>query len=761
MALPPDDGAAGHDADPQFTGRTIAGRYRLGPRRGTGLDAAIFEAFDQQLRRLVTLKVVHPDLVERSGFEVRFEAEMEAAAGARHPNLAAIFDWGRDRWNEREVLFVVVEHLAGGSLREMIDRGRRLSPSQALIMALDICKGLDVLHRRGQVHGDIRPSTLVFDTTGTVRVIDVGLGMVLAEQMWEDRSQITNERASYVSPEQASERVIGSKGDIYSLCLTILEATGGSLPFVGESAAATLGNRVGRLMPVNADLGPLASVLERAGRPDPEQRFTAAEFGRALVQAAEKMARPEPIRPVVGGLFDRPTAVVPVTASRPTAGRDGVGLRLVEDQPLTASASGEQPTDTTSSDVEGALGEARAGGSNRPVVPAAEGTTPTDPTDPTFPARRPSLTLARADGDAAAPVVVPAAESAAIAVRGSTSAGQLPPGSASVTPSGTSNTAIGDPKPVDDAESAPRRGWTPMKFAAVAALGLLLGAVAGWWTTRVASHPVPGLVGLEVGSAQNEVSELGWEVVVVDESSDTVAAGQVMRSDPAEGTKLSEGSVLTLTVSSGPAPQPLPELTGLSLSDAEASLDDVGLVVAQAADEFSETVAVGTVVSWRVPDTPTLAAGDTVLPGTTVEVTLSAGPRPRVVPDLLGLAPADAIAALEAEGLVGVQDPNPQFHPTIAAGLVMAQDIAGGSEVARGTTITVAVSQGPDLVVVPELGLISRDEVATRLADAGLVFGTAFGNPTGVVVEATGAGIGVLTAGQQIPRGTVVDVTLF
>jgi serine/threonine-protein kinase len=75
------------------------------------------------------------------------------------------------------------------------------------------------------------------------------------------------------------------------------------VPFVGDSTVATLQNRVDRLLPVSADLGPLASVLERAGRPDPADRCTAAEFGRALVQAAERLPRPEPLPILANSLF--------------------------------------------------------------------------------------------------------------------------------------------------------------------------------------------------------------------------------------------------------------------------------------------------------------------------------------------------------------------------------------------------------------------------------------------------------------------------
>ncbi len=104
---------------------------------------------------------------------------MATAAALDEPHLAKILDWGSDRWNQHEARFVTVEQLAGGSLRDVLDRGRTLSPSQTLSVGLDVLRALDVVHRAGLVHGDVRPSTIVFGADGVPRLIDVGLGQLL------------------------------------------------------------------------------------------------------------------------------------------------------------------------------------------------------------------------------------------------------------------------------------------------------------------------------------------------------------------------------------------------------------------------------------------------------------------------------------------------------------------------------------------------------------------------------------------------------
>jgi serine/threonine protein kinase len=155
-----------------------------------------------------------------------------------HPNIAVAHSWGITDWNEHRVLFVVSEQLTGGSVRDMLDRGRLLTPSQALLVGLDVCKALDVLHRKGLVHGDIRPGTLVFGDDRRLRVVDVGLSQVLVSA--NDNVHRSNDLAKYASPEQAQNLPITSKSDVYSLCLTLFETLTGTVPFVVDPVCASM-----------------------------------------------------------------------------------------------------------------------------------------------------------------------------------------------------------------------------------------------------------------------------------------------------------------------------------------------------------------------------------------------------------------------------------------------------------------------------------------------------------------------------------------
>ena len=187
-------------------------------------------------------------------------------------------------------------------------------------------------------------------------------------------------------------------------------------------------------------------------------------------------------------------------------------------------------------------------------------------------------------------------------------------------------------------------------------------------------------------------------------------------------------------------------------------MQQLDLVLQQGAPVFDETVPAGTVISWMVPDQPGLKAGGTVVPKTTVQVVLSAGPQPRVVPDLTGMTVEQATATLDPLGLVLAQL-EPQFNDTIASGLIASQDLPKGSNVDRGAVVSVVLSKGQDLVSVPPLGGLTLQQATDTLTAAGLTVGNVAGNPAGVLVGAQYKGVDVLP-GQQLVRGSAIDITL-
>ncbi|MEJ7562631.1 MAG: serine/threonine-protein kinase [Ilumatobacteraceae bacterium] len=313
---------------PTLVGIVVANRYRIERVATSGSSTVMVDAIDIQLERPVTLKLVRPEISELPEFQRRFDQVMRSMTTLSHMNVATVHDWGEDRIGGRVTMFAAVEYLGGGSLRDLLDRGRLLDASQALVVGLDACRALDYAHRRNLVHGELTPAKVVFGDDRRLRVVDFGLARLLGASAWREPATVGSHVARYASPEQALGQPIDAKTDVYALALSLIESVTGSVPFSADSTVATLSARVGKLTPVSADLGALASVLERAGRPDRNDRWTAAEFGRALIRAAERLPRPTPL-PLVTA-----PAMRPEPTRRPTDPTGGV------DRPGTARAGG-------------------------------------------------------------------------------------------------------------------------------------------------------------------------------------------------------------------------------------------------------------------------------------------------------------------------------------------------------------------------------------------------------------------------------------
>ena len=228
-------GSAAND----LTGRVLAGRYRLLGPIGVGAGARVFVAEDVRLRRQVAVKVLHSSLAEDAAFLRRFRAEAQVAASLHHPNIVAVYDWGEDG-----VPFIVLELLAGGSLRGVLDRGIRLSPAQAARLGRQVTAGLEYAHTRGVVHRDIKPANLLFDERGVPRVADFGLAGALAEASWTEPQGSVVGTARYAAPEQGSGAPLDGRADLYAVALVLTEAVTGKVPHVADTPLGTLGARM-------------------------------------------------------------------------------------------------------------------------------------------------------------------------------------------------------------------------------------------------------------------------------------------------------------------------------------------------------------------------------------------------------------------------------------------------------------------------------------------------------------------------------------
>ncbi len=276
-------------------GIVINSRYRLIAPLGTGSGGQVYLADDIRLRRQVAVRVLQRIYGENPLFLEKFRSEAQKATALDHPNLVSVFDWG-----EKELPYVVSEYLSGGSLREMLDSAGTLSPSQALLVGIEISKGLEYAHKRGVIHHALKPANVIFDFDSKVQIADFGVAKAVAEVSLVESEEPF--RRKYLSPEQVRGRRSDQRSDVFSLSLLLYECVTGSLPFnAGDGLDPNNSHFEKPLDPDPKVFGSLAEPLSKAAAIDFHERPSAGEFRHLLLEATSSQSRPEPL-PVSSGL---------------------------------------------------------------------------------------------------------------------------------------------------------------------------------------------------------------------------------------------------------------------------------------------------------------------------------------------------------------------------------------------------------------------------------------------------------------------------
>ncbi len=679
----------------------IDDRFALVSEQSRATSSNTYFAVDESTGQDVVLRLFSANATRNDGTAILRSAA--AAAGLQHPHIVRPTVYGFADVDGADRAYVVHERLPGGTLQDMIDRNRLLTPSQALVLGVEVCRALDFAHKRGFVHHDLRPSAIVFGEDRKARVADIGIASVVAERSWRNTSSISMERARYAAPEQATGESFDEKADIYTLALILVEAVTGQVPFLVDSVVGTLSARVDKLFPVSADLSGLAAVLERAGRSDPEDRSTASEMGRGLVQAAPTLGRPTPL-PVVM------TAVAGGQAAR----RDPSGsIRFGDDSSATMfrpavsrDPSGQVPT-TQMPAGQAPLSRDSSGGGNRPLIS----------TVPDVVERRAAPSRPLLDDTPTG--------SHRMVIRGPVD------GYGGAGGNGFDDDYL-DPMDPAGVEGPSIGRWI---VAAVAVLALIAGGYFAFNAVQSKSYAVPTLSNQTEGAAMNVITEYNWNVIPVLETSEDIPAGSVIRTDPPEGSSLRAGGDITFYISSGPPPVALPDVVGLKVDRAKQLLLEKGLEVGDEALEYDDNIPEGSVIRFEVREQPTLAVGEDVVPGTIINLVVSQGATPIDVPNLVCLTVTEAEAKLREVGLK-MNRADTAFSEA-PQGSIAEQQPAFGEQLSPGRAVTVKISRGPELVAFPSIVGLTFAEAEAKLKEVGLVVGTIEGDKAKKVASAS------------------------
>src|SRR5215218_11050233 len=211
------------------------GRYTLSKVLGAGGMAEVFLAHDRILGRDLALKVLREDYAKDAAFVSRFQREAVSAAALNHPHVVQVYDQGHA---EDGRLYIAMEHVPGGSLKDIITRRGALEPAEAARLAWQVAEALGAAHERGIVHRDVKPQNVLLDEAGGAKVADFGIAVAASRTSTSGTNQVFG-TATYMSPEQAMGERVGSASDLYSLGVVLYEMLTGSAPFEAEGALAT------------------------------------------------------------------------------------------------------------------------------------------------------------------------------------------------------------------------------------------------------------------------------------------------------------------------------------------------------------------------------------------------------------------------------------------------------------------------------------------------------------------------------------------
>ena len=628
----------------------VGDRYALLGELGRGGMATVYRAHDEVLDRQVAIKLLHPHLASDGTFLERFRREARAAAALSHPNVVGVHDWGETD----EGAYLVLQLIEGPTLRQLLREHGALSPEEAAGILIPVARGLGAAHAAGMVHRDVKPENLLLGRDGIVRITDFGLARAVAAANATFGTDVLIGSPHYLSPEAVEGDRLDPRADVYALGVILFECLTGAPPHSGETAFATAMQHTRQPVPPPSSLVDgvppgVDDVVRWATAIDRDTRYpTGDDYARALNDAV----------PSVVPAMELDTGV-PYEDTALAAG--GVSGTSVLDDGWDREELWEERTDHDRTDHDRTDHD-----SETTVV----GTWRRGPGWTTFLVIL-GLILASGVGGyllwdrVFAPIVpIPSVEGQAqeVAVERLTDEGFRPEVAGSRHHLEVPEGAVLEQQPSGEA----RRG-----------ADVLLVVSAG-----PRQLEVPDVTGLAEGEASEELRDVGFEVEATRRHDESVPEGRVIASEPAEGELADEASTVTLTVSQGPAPIEVPDLTGEPLADAVAAARSLGLAVEVADRRFDDTVPADHVVA-QEPD-----PGATRFRGDTIEVVVSDGPAPVEVPSVRDELVADAVTTLEALGFEVEVDRRGGIGALLRPGRVFDQNPGPGSTRLPGATIT-------------------------------------------------------------------------
>lgn len=609
-------------------------RYEIIDQIGSGGMSTVYKAKCHKLNRLVAIKVLKEEFSSDSNFVSKFKMEAQAAAGLAHPNIVSVYDVV----DEGSLHYIVMELIEGITLKTYIASKGYLEIKESIGIAIQVAQGIAAAHEQHIIHRDIKPQNMIISKDGKVKVADFGIARAVSAQTMSSAAMGS---VHYISPEQARGGFSDERSDIYSLGITMYEMVTGRVPFQGETTVAiALAHLEDAIVPPSVYNPEIPISLERiilkCTEKKPDRRYASAM--EVIADLRRILAEPE--EEYVRGMADyaRTVPAVPVDIT----------------EGATVPLSGRELAQ-----IKEATRDEEHAGSQEPVVDV-------------MPARRPAWRrmteaerrfhreeddganvqlerLLAVVGIVAAVIIVIVLFVVVSHLSGlfQSSSGLFGSHASQETENGVDTETLADtevymPDVVDLSEDLAeaklkesnlnmKRSYAfydDIEKGMVAEQDPEAGEIVSRWSsvnvvisngTDKIDLSALGIGEMEATDAQLLLENKQLTVAIVEEESDTVASGQVIRYEPELAV---EGDTVTLYVSTGPHVDlvAVPVIVGQTEEEAIAMLAEAGLTPGDTATEVSDTVEVGVIISQSGGE------NGMIEPGGQVSYVVSSGP---------------------------------------------------------------------------------------------------------------------------------------
>lgn len=608
-------------------GMIIVDRYEIIGKIGSGGMADVYKARDIKLNRFVAVKVMKPEFREDANFIKKFAREAQAAAGLANPNIVNVFDVGEDNG----VYFIVMELVEGITLKEYISKKGKLSVRETTSIAIQVCMGLDAAHAQNIVHRDVKPQNIIISTDGKVKVTDFGIARAASSNTISSNAMGS---VHYSSPEQVRGGYADSKSDIYSVGITLYEMITGRVPFDGDTTVAIAIKHLQDEMEAPSKFTPdiprsLEQIIYKCTQKSPDRRY--ASMAEVINDLKHSLLDPNGDFVVLSPLSDHAQTVI-ISGAEMAAIKAGHG-----------SVKQEEPVAPVNFNSYSSTSAARKGREEDDEYEYDDDYDDDEDEDGYISSK---LEKAMTIGG----FIVGALIICILIYFIAQAFGLFRFG------------------PGDDQ----KENISPTPTIEMSADGQIA---------------APSITDMTPEAAQELANQYSLGIRKAgEEASDTVAAGLIIRQDPAAGTMIDKNTTINYVISTGTAKMQVPDVVNKTLNDAQKMLNDMGITLVQVTKENSETISVGNIISVTPGVGSEITAADTV----TLVVSTGSATKMVKVPSVIGFSEAEATSIMQNAGLI-VKTTTGHSN-RVGIGEVMEQSIARDTEVSEGTEITLTIN---------------------------------------------------------------------